>query len=381
MNTTKKLKIGILLRNRHDGPGGLEKVLSIVADEFKKQGVSLYFYGLYKPSYQNFTNNFEHIYFLETPLALQKIIKFFSKKAQRAIHKLFVRCKGYTLFKKMGEDQVDALITLDLSKQFLKNYSFLKTFKNKYKIPLVSWVHSSLSNTSPKLQAKIQNKIEIFDMHLAISQGIANEIATLYNQHNTHVIYNPIEDAPLLPRKNNAFIYIGRIDANKRVHSLLKVLQNLQGDWHLDIYGSTGSENSDDAFREYINSLNLTLKVTFHGWVNNPWEHIKEAGVLLLNSKQEGFGLVIAEAMMRGIPVLSSNCPVGPSELIQHGTNGWLYPIDAEYQIKDILQSILDGSTKLPDPLLIQNSVQQYETQSYLNNFIENINSYVIENK
>lgn len=377
MNTTKKLKIGILLRNRHDGPGGLEKVLSIVADEFKKQGVSLYFYGLYKPSYQNFTNNFENIYYLATPLALQKIIKFFPKKAQRAIHKLFVRCKGYTLFKKMGEDQIDALITLDLSKQFLKNYSFLKTFKNKYKIPLVSWVHSSLSNTSPKLQAKIQNKIEIFDMHLAISQGIANEIATLYNQHNTHVIYNPIEDAPLLPRKNNTFIYIGRIDANKRVHSLLKVLQNLQGDWHLDIYGSTGSENSDDAFREYINSLNLTQKVTFHGWVNNPWEHIEEAGVLLLNSKQEGFPLVIAEAMMRGIPVLSTDCPTGPSELIKNTINGWLYPIDQESLIIDILNNALSQHNFSSTPIAIKNSVAHLKKCNVTSNIINLITKLI----
>lgn len=377
MNTTKKLKIGILLRNRHDGPGGLEKVLSIVADEFKKQGVSLYFYGLYKPSYQNFTNNFENIYYLATPLALQKIIKFFPKKAQRAIHKLFVRCKGYTLFKKMREDQIDALITLDLSKQFLKNYSFLKTFKNKYKIPLVSWVHSSLSNTSPKLQAKIQKKIEIFDMHLAISQGIANEIATLYNQRNTHVIYNPIEDAPLLPRKNNVFIYIGRIDANKRVHSLLKVLQNLQGDWHLDIYGSTGSENSDDAFKEYIHSLSLTQKVTFHGWVNNPWEHIEEAGVLLLNSKQEGFPLVIAEAMMRGIPVVSTDCPTGPSELIKNTINGWLYPIDQESLIIDILNNALSQHNFSSTPIAIKNSVAHLKKCNVTSNIINLITKLI----
>ena len=55
MNTTKKLKIGILLRNRHDGPGGLEKVLEVLSSGIQKKPVELYFYGLLQPKYKDFT--------------------------------------------------------------------------------------------------------------------------------------------------------------------------------------------------------------------------------------------------------------------------------------------------------------------------------------
>lgn len=381
MNTTKKLKIGILLRNRHDGPGGLEKVLEVLSSGIQKKPVELYFYGLLQPKYKDFTKKFQKITYLTLPKSIKKISSKLPASISRIIEKIYVKQSGYQLFDTMIKDDIDVLIIMDLSSQFLKNYKFLCYLKKHSKIKLLSWIHISLTGSKNKVAQQVKQKMKVFDGHLAISKGLAVELQNDYNAQNISLIYNPIDSAKIIPRDKTKFIYIGRITKIKRVDSLLNQLSQLNGNWSLDIYGSTGNENSDIEFKNLITHLNLTKKVSFHGWQKDAWSKIDNAGILLLNSTREGFGLVIVEAMQRGIPVLASDCPVGPAELIHHGTNGWLYPIDAEYQIKDILQSILDGSTELPDPLLIQNSVQQYETQSYLNNFIEKINSYVIENK
>ncbi len=219
--------------------------------------------------------------------------------------------------------------------------------------------------------------IPLFSGHLAISQGIRQELKTIYNVDDIALVYNPVEYAPVIFRNPRRFLYIGRIDANKRVHSLLKQLLALRGEWRLDIYGSTGDKINDQAFQNYIVELGLTDKVFFHAWKNNPWDEIDQAGVLLLNSRKEGFGLAVVEAMQRGIPVLSANAPTGPSELITEGENGWLYPVDEEGQGIAILQKILDGELTLPAQEDIQKSISSFSVPHYMQNFVEKLKHYL----
>lgn len=372
-----KLKIGILLRNRHDGPGGLEKVLDVLAQGMaKRDDVDLYFYSLYPLKYQTFTKSFQKIEYLQTAPFLEKVESFLPNKLGRLLHKWYVHQNGYRLFQKMMKDQLDVLITMDLSKQFLINYPFLKRFKEESGIPLLSWVHVSLTGSRESTAHKVKEKVALFDGHLAISQGLADELSDEYHAENIELIYNPVDAAEIVPRNIKKLIYIGRITKIKRVDSLIKELAQLQGDWHLDIYGSTGSESGDAQFKALISALNLEDKITFHGWQKDAWGMVKEAGVLLLNSTREGFGLVIVEAMQRGIPVIAADCPVGPAELIHNGVNGWLYPVDEEFRSREYLQKILDGELKLPSLESVQKSVTQFETGNYLNHFIGTIRQY-----
>lgn len=376
MSHLKHLKIGILLRNRHDGPGGLEKVLEIVARAMPEKNVELFFYGLYEPRYDAFTTGFQNLKFLQYPKSITCLKSVLPRTLFRALQKAYVCFNGDKLFDEMAKDQLDALITMDLSKQFLINYPFLKRFKEESGIPLLSWVHVSLTGSRKSTAQKVKEKIKLFDGHLAISQGLADELSDEYHVDHIELIYNPVDAAEIVPRNIKKLIYIGRITKIKRVDSLIKELAQLQGDWHLDIYGSTGSESGDAQFKGLISSLNLEDQITFHGWQKDAWAMVKEAGVLLLNSTREGFGLVIVEAMQRGIPVIAADCPVGPAELIHNGVNGWLYPVDEEFRSREYLQKILKGELELPSPESVQKSVTQFETGNYLNHFIGTIRQY-----
>lgn len=369
----KQLKVGILLRNRHDGPGGLEKVLEIVAKAMPQKNVELFFYGLYTPSYDLFTKDFKNVTYLALPKTFQRLKKGLSPKIFRVFNKAYVKLNGHKLFEQMQADNLDALITMDLSKQFLGNYQFLKDYKEKSGVPLLSWIHLSLTGSSAKTAAEVKEKIGLFDGHLSISHGIANELREFYDVKNVSVVYNPVDAATLIPRNKRKFVYIGRISDIKRVDSLLEQLVSLKGEWHLDVFGSTGNAEGDKAFGQLISDLGLSQKVTFYGWQRNAWDMVKEAGVVLLNSQREGLPLIIIESMMRGIPVLSTDCPTGPADLITVGENGWLYPVNEEWQSREYLQKILDNELTLPDSLAVQASVQPYETMNYLDNFISQI--------
>ena len=369
------LKIGILLRNRHDGPGGLEKVLEIVAKAMPQKNVELRFYGLYAPNYDLFTKDFKNVTYLALPKTLQRLKKILSPKIFRVLNKAYVKLNGHKLFDQMQADNLDALITMDLSKQFLGNYQFLKDYKEKSGVRLLSWVHSSLSGNSDQVKIAVKEKIGLFDGHLAISTGIERELRDNYNALNISIIYNPVVRAEIIKRDLRKFIYIGRIDANKRIDSLLIQLQKLIGDWTLDIFGSTGQKKADTELAHKIIDMGLGDKVFFHGWKADVWKEIKSAGIILLNSKKEGLPLVLVEAMMRGVSVVSSNCPTGPSDIIQHGQNGWLYSVDDESQIHKILQHILDGELQLLAPEKIRRSILAFEVDTYMNNFISKLMS------
>jgi|GEM_PF-298695 len=369
----RPLRVGILLRNRHDGPGGLEKVLEIVARAMPEKNVELKFYALYPPKYGDFTKEFGSLTYLPLSPSLSLLQKLMPAKLFRVLQKNYVKKHGMKLFRMMQADQLDLLITLDLSKQFLGNYEFLKTFKDEANIPILSWVHSSLSSNSPKITQAVKDRIHLFDGHLAISPGIAKELENDYGVKNVDVVFNPVNYAELIERDPRKFIYIGRIDANKRVDSLLVQLQKLVGDWSLDIYGSTGKKKKDQAFIQKIVDMGLADKVTFHGWKSDVWSEVKSAGVILLNSKKEGMPLVLVEAMMRGISVVSSDCPTGPADLVSSGENGWLYPVDEEVKIAVILQNILDEKWSLASSRDIQKSVKLFRSDNYLNSFIKKI--------
>lgn len=72
--------------------------------------------------------------------------------------------------------------------------------------------------------------------------------------------------------------------------------------------------------------LGLTGRVVFRGHLLNPYPQIAEATAFVLSSEEEGFGLVLVEAMALGVPVIATNCPGGPGEILRGGQDGILVP-------------------------------------------------------
>ena len=72
---------------------------------------------------------------------------------------------------------------------------------------------------------------------------------------------------------------------------------------------------------------------------------------------------------MRGIPCVSSDCPVGPNEIVQPGKNGWLFAVDDKKACLTILQEIIDGTRPLPAPELVQASVMKFSLEKVIINF------------
>lgn len=73
--------------------------------------------------------------------------------------------------------------------------------------------------------------------------------------------------------------------------------------------------------------LGIGASVHFLGFCANPPPYIRQAELLVLSSRYEGFGMVLGEAMALGTPVLSADCPTGPRDLLEDGKAGLLVPV------------------------------------------------------
>jgi len=94
----------------------------------------------------------------------------------------------------------------------------------------------------------------------------------------------------------------------------------------------------------WAEEMSLREDVLFLGFQKNPFKYLAKADVFVLSSFVEGFGNVIIEAMTLGVPVISTDCPSGPGEIIEHGTNGFLVRVGDYKTMAGFMLEILDNN-------------------------------------
>ena len=140
--------------------------------------------------------------------------------------------------------------------------------------------------------------------------------------------------------------------------------------WNCDFYGSVTPETKSRLLE--LANQHTKERISFKGFYKNVWDHIKEADVLLLTSKYEGLGMVLIEAAARGISLISSDCPVGPKEVINN--NGYLYmPGDVE-QLLLLLNQIVSFKIIIPSLMQVEESVQKFGYKKYASRIYSSFN-------
>jgi UDP-D-galactose:(glucosyl)LPS alpha-1,6-D-galactosyltransferase len=233
------------------------------------------------------------------------------------------------------------------------------------KAPLWSWIHF------PVERIKQNRLLRLADGHLAISEGIAGQLRNFLGSaraERVFTIYNaiPVDYAKIRRPAGDEeveFLHIGRLEfeAQKRVADLLIAVSRLQGNFRLTVIGDGGDRLR---LEQYSRELGIEDRVTWLGWKESPWDHVEKASVLLLTSSFEGFGIVLVEALARGIPCITSDCKFGPNEIVEPGKNGWLYPVGDIDRLTQLMQSIRDNPRILPAQDDMSASVQKFSTQA-----------------
>lgn len=227
---------------------------------------------------------------------------------------------------------------------------------------IVSWLHFSLSKDG----GIYVNLLKYGDAHFAISKGMILQMKEIgVDEKNIYYLPNCVNTPEHFVKEshNIKFIYIGRIEflKDKNIKELIDGLSTLKFNWSIDIYG-----DGEDKLKceQYLKDSypNLGNRVNWKGWVKDPWRYITDGTALLLSSRSEGMPMVLIEAISRGLPVFSSNCPTGPADIVNKGENGYLYEAG---NLKDFTRKLtLLVNTKFNREKIIDSS-KIYDIKNY----------------
>jgi glycosyltransferase involved in cell wall biosynthesis len=167
----------------------------------------------------------------------------------------------------------------------------------------------------------------VADRLVTPSEGVLKSLPVALRTRG-RVIPNPVELPPPRPGAGEGctLVAVGRLVDQKGFDLLLPAFARIAGvhlDWSLVIWGEGSERARLEALRE---RLGLADRVRMPGLTRHPGEWVEDAALFVLSSRFESFGNVVTEAMAAGLPVIVTDCPWGPGEIVRHDVDGWLVP-------------------------------------------------------
>lgn len=235
------------------------------------------------------------------------------------------------------------------------------TFLSRTGTPLVITLHLHLTahaRHSKKLHVRVLPPLagrlyRYASAIIAVSHGVAEDAAavTRLPKERIRVVHNPLmlsrEESAALPHawltdSVPVVVSAGRFDPQKDYDTLLHAFARViaRRPARLILLG----DGPDRArIERTVADLGLAAHVALPGFVKNPFDYYSLARVFVLSSHYEGFGMVLAEALSCGCPVISTDCPSGPAEILGHGTYGRLVPVGDVDAMATAVEEVIDA--------------------------------------
>jgi glycosyltransferase involved in cell wall biosynthesis len=177
---------------------------------------------------------------------------------------------------------------------------------------------------------------------------------------NYHIISNAVLDQSIIIQSNKKvcdewykdkklkkIIAVGRLTYQKNFDNLIQAFQivfEFDPTTRLIIIGEGEDFNM---LNDLKNKLNLHDYVKFLGYKKNPYKYIKNSDLFVMNSRWEGPGHVLIEAMCVGCPVITTDCDSGPSDTIKNGKYGLLVKSEEIQQLSESMIYALQNKEEM----------------------------------
>lgn len=139
-------------------------------------------------------------------------------------------------------------------------------------------------------------------------------------------------------------VSLGRLSFAKAYDVALRAYAKAEAYRKYD-YVLIGDGVAEKALKKLAAKLGITNYVHFVGYRSNPYPLVAGADIFLHTSIREGFPNVLVEALSLGVPIVSTNCKTGPSEIIENGVNGYLVPVNDVEAVAERLSFLMHNET------------------------------------
>ena len=198
------------------------------------------------------------------------------------------------------------------------------------------------------------------DAVAAVSKAAARDLEKQLRmpRESVHVLYNPVVDESLRQKCQESLSHtwidesdkplivgMGRLTAQKDFGTLIRAFARIANlcSCRLVILGE-GEERS--ALEDLVSQLKLEGQVLLPGFVENPYAWLGRARLFVLSSRWEALPTVLIEALACGVPVVATDCPSGPAEILEDGRWGSLVPLQDEEALAAAMEQALEGQVE-----------------------------------
>jgi len=218
------------------------------------------------------------------------------------------------------------------------------------------------------------------DQIVGNSQGVADDLSQITGlpRSQIQVTYNPIV-TPELWEKAEAYpnhpwleagqppvlLAVGRLTAQKDFPTLLRAFAQVR-QMQLVRLIILGEGPERPALEALSGELNLEPDVRLLGFVENPYAYMANASLFILSSRWEGLPTVLVEALACGVPVIATDCPSGPREILAGGQYGSLVPVQDVPALAEAIRLGLNGHIPRPS----RESWRPYELEVVVDQYI-----------
>ena len=195
------------------------------------------------------------------------------------------------------------------------------------------------------------------DAIVAVSQGVADDLAQVMGLPSESIttIYNPVVSPKLAMRAAESLSHpwfagdgppvilaVGSFKVAKDPLTLLKAFAIIRSKRPVRLV-ILGDGKLYDELKRQTEKLHIARDIDMPGFVDNPYKYMARASLFVLSSIYEGLPTVIVEALACGCPVVSTDCPSGPAEILDHGRYGILVPVKDEEALASAMIRALDA--------------------------------------
>jgi glycosyltransferase involved in cell wall biosynthesis len=196
------------------------------------------------------------------------------------------------------------------------------------------------------------------DHVVGVSRGVADSVVTGtgVDEAAVSVLYNPIDveairaaareslDAEARALMDGDVVFtVGRLEDAKDHGMLLRAFRRVHEErpWVRLVVGGSGSNRAE--LEALATEFGLDDVVTFAGYVDNAYAYMAAASVFALSSRHEGLPTVLLEALACETPIVSTDCPSGPREILADGRYGHLTPVGDDAAFAEAILETLDA--------------------------------------